>query len=195
MMYKQSDEIEVINGQIKKIGDRFIFLSRLDKIFHLGGIMVAIISKLPEVGLEHLQWIEHNSFNSGMPEEYILWTVISHPGSGEWIRDGYDATGNYYHYQEEKEKALIRDRCLLKILKISSNNSDPLPVNDTLSAQPLSEFEYSVLTEDLEGYPDIARSILQHFKLDSLKDLPQSQLKAVRNQIKRLKRTHENFVN
>lgn len=195
MIIKKSKEYSGVDEAIKEINERFIYLPPLEKIVHLGGIADAILKSMDSPrGLTLVQYLVKNDFlTHDNPYEYVLWTVIQHKVTSEWVARGDDATGQTYQYLDEAEKPIFRNKCLIKALDIGTEAKDEsAPLSE--KKFPLSDFEYNVLSEDLFGYPDIAKSIMNHFKVNSLKEIPRSEINTVRTQIKRIKRTHEDYI-
>ena len=191
---KKSKTFDVIDDRLKEVSEIFMYLPPLEKIVHLGGIADAIMKMIESHHLILVQYLEKNSFlTQNQPYEYTFWTVIQHKVTGEWVATGEDAAGDKYHYLDDFEKPIARNKFLIKALHIGlevKDESTPLAAPSV----PLTEFEYNVILEDLHGYPDIASSIMKHFKVESLQEIPRSEINNVRAQIKRIKRTHEDYI-
>lgn len=54
--------------------------------------------------------------------------------------------------------------------------------------------EYTSLMWELDGWPDITTQIHKHYKISSINLLPRREVLSVRNRIKEIKKTHENYI-
>lgn len=180
---------------------------------NLQAILDAVRESLASNGLGFYQYIELLDEGSGAA---LLRTVLGHE-SGQYISSCARvitgktdrATGNIYEIHKRFHA--------LMILGIAPSKNDPMAFDDNgnelADQQLISEIRkpknpqkesvdrndvvskelYDELLIELEGYPDIARDILEVHGIETLADLPRSEYHRARQKILKIKRTYEEF--
>lgn len=67
-----------------------------------------------------------------------------------------------------------------------------VPVLEPIMFQttPLTPEQADIIRDDLEGIEDITQTVLRHYQINSIDDLPQEEFKLIRLNIKRIKRNY-----
>lgn len=67
-----------------------------------------------------------------------------------------------------------------------------VPVLEPIRFQttPLTPEQADIIRDDLEGIEDITQTVLRHYQINSIDDLPQEEFKLIRLNIKRIKRNY-----
>ncbi len=87
--------------------------------------------------------------------------------------------------EEEYDKKIIGD------MRKSNNQETP---KKSEFAVTISKEQYDDLMFELEGYPEIAKGLQEFFKIKTVADLPADQIYFARDKIRRLKKTHDEYV-
>jgi hypothetical protein len=187
------------------------------KFSNLQGILLAVRESLASNGLAFYQFIELLDEGSGAA---LLRTILGHE-SGQYIsstarvvRGKSDRqTGNIYEIHKRFHA--------LMILGIAPSTNDPMAFDDNgeelaeqvlidelrkpknPNMQPVIETNYKTVNKDqynellieLEGFEEIAKDMLDVYKIETLADLPQEEYHKARAKILKLKRTHETYLN
>lgn len=145
----------------------------------------------------------------------FLWTSICHE-SGQYMRScarfiektTIRETGNYLEMLKRMET--------MNILGIAPSKNDPIFFDDNgeLNAETyvlnelkkplekqnlstgeiISNHQYNDLMIELEGYPALAKDIMQRYSIGTLADLPKNEYHPAIQKIRRIKKTNEEYT-
>jgi hypothetical protein len=214
----RSEEINLIMGALAKAqGSYKPLIANEDfagrKYSNLQAIREATRDSLSANALAFYQYIELLDEGSGAA---LLHTILGHE-SGQWISScarvikckNQRDTSNSYEI-EKRVHALM-------VLGIAPSENDPICFDDNgeaLAEQALVETfrkpmdskkeelnrdnvinktEYNELMIELDGYPDIAKDIMQVYEIQTIADLPREEYHKVRAKILKIKRNIEEF--
>ena len=80
---------------------------------------------------------------------------------------------------------------IIESLQKSKDSKLPKDVREEV----ITNDRYKDLMWELEGFEDIAKGIMEKYDIESLADLPNSEYHQTLASIKRIKKTHERYVN
>lgn len=184
------------------------------KFANLQAILESVREALSSNGLAFYQNVELLDEGGG---QQLLKTIIAH-SSGQWISTmARIIAGASFRETFNCIEAYRRLNALL-LLGIAPSDNDPLIKDDNgleehdrqiLSAlrnpdkpiakktefvDTISNDQYGELMHELEGYDIITKQIQETYNISSLADLPKSEYYTTVGRIRKLKRTHEEFV-
>lgn len=214
----RSDTIDLISGALAKAQGAYkTLIPNQDcpggKFANLQAILECVKQPLSDNGLAFYQHIELLDEGSGAS---LLKTIISH-SSGQWISTSARVVaGSTFRETFNAIEAYRRLHALL-ILGIAPSGNDPLLQDDNgvrefdesmlkalrkpQHAVKKSEFvdviskeQYDDLMFELEGFEEIAKGIMEFYKISSVADLPKSEYHSTVARIRKIKATHEQYV-
>lgn len=179
---------------------------------NLQAILLAVKESLSSNGISFYQNIELLDEGSGA---LLLWTQLSHE-SGQYISSCTRIIpGATFRETFNMIEAYRRVNALL-LLGIAPSGKDPLLYDDNGASQAervyiknartfkipekahvpdaISIEEYNDLMWDLEEFPDIVKNIQKHYGITTLADLPRTEYHNAKAQIRKIKKTHEDYV-
>lgn len=182
------------------------------KFANLTAILDACRESLSTNGLSFYQFIELLDEGSGAS---LLWTTLSHESNQYISSCSRVIPGSTFRETFNNIEAYKRLSALL-ILGIAPIGKDPLIYDDNGASQAEKAFvrntrsnrlmpkshvpeaisidEYEDLMWELESFPEIVKSILKHYDIVSIADLPKSEFHNAKSQIRKIKKTHEDYV-
>lgn len=217
-MNYRSDNIDLITGAMAKAQGSYKVLVPNEKaaggmFANLQAVIESVKGSLSENGLAFYQYVELLDEGAGAS---LLKTIISHE-SGQWISTvARIVTGTTFRETFNCIEAYRRLHALL-LLGIAPSPGDPLIKDDNgleqqdkvilqslrkpNEAPPKSEHtdtitsdQYDDIMFELEGYDVITKGIQEFYKISSLADLPKTEFYNVQARIRKLKKTHEEYV-
>ena len=182
------------------------------KFANLQAILESVREALSTNGLSFYQQVELLQEGNGVS---LLHSVVSH-SSGQWISTSSRIVPGPTFRETFNCIEAYRRLSALLLLGIAPSDNDPLIHDDNgqeqqekemvrnIKAPELalkSEFpetitadQYKELMFELDGFPDIAKGIQVFYKISSIADLPKGEYYVVQNKIRKLKKTHEDYV-
>ncbi len=145
----------------------------------------------------------------------IIWTTLGHE-SGQWMKScsRVVSSGTF----REKFNAIENYKRLsaCNVLGIAPSNGDPLlrdddgiheieletikkmkdpakPVIRSENIDLITTDQYDDLIHSLDGYEEIAQSLLDFYRIKTIADLPRTELYEARDRIRRLKQTYDDL--
>jgi len=182
------------------------------KFANLSAILESVREALSINGLSFYQQVELLDAGEGSS---LLKSVISH-NSGQWISTVSRIVPGATFRETFNMIESYRRLSALLLLGIAPSSYDPVIRDDNGEEQldkatlenlrkpdskRTSEFvdtitseQYKDLMSELDGYEEIAKGIQVFYKISSIADLPKSEYYTVQGKIRRLKKTHEDYV-
>jgi hypothetical protein len=148
----------------------------------------------------------------------LLHTNLGH-GSGQWISSTARVVVGKIDRQNGNSIEFYKRAHACAILGVAPSTTDPELFDDNgeqqfehqtvegLKKSPdgklpkevreevISNDRYNTLMWELESFDDLAKDIMEKYSIESLADLPNSEYHRVFAQIKRIKTTHERYLN
>ncbi len=184
------------------------------KFASLTDILVAVKEALSSNGLAFYQYIELLDEGSGAS---LLRTTVGHE-SGQYISTvARVVPGKTFRETFNGIEAYRRLNALL-ILGIAPSGNDPLIMDDngveqqeqvileelrkpkevkakpSVHADTITKDQYTDLMYELEGFDDIAKGIQDFYQITTIADLPKDQYHIAAAKIRKIKKTHEEYV-
>jgi hypothetical protein len=78
--------------------------------------------------------------------------------------------------------------------EILANLKKPENIVKSEFVETITAEQYKDLMIELDGYADIAKGVQVFYKISSIADLPKSEYYTVQGKIRKLKKTHEEYV-
>ena len=183
------------------------------KFANLQAILESVREALSTNGLSFYQQIELLQEGNGV---CLLHSVLSH-SSGQWISTSSRVIPGQTFRETFNGIESYRRLSALLLLGIAATGNDPLIQDDNGTQEQEKEIikkmkqpdkvpvgrdfietitgdQYKELMFELDGYPDIAKGILVFYKISSIADLPKTEYYTVQGKIRKLKRTHEEYM-
>lgn len=137
--------------------------------------LTVLVSNGQDISMAYLEDInQHNRYKARTRKD-------KYPIKIEWQSENYDwgwYTETITHWMELPQ---LPEKAPVKIVK--------------KVGPPISKEQYAVLMNMLDSYPDIVKSIHANYKITTLADLSTSDYEWARQEIKRLIKTHEQYLN
>lgn len=182
------------------------------KFANLTSILEASREALSANSLSFYQYIELLDEGSGAS---LLWTVLSHESNQYISSCSRVIPGSTFRETFNNIEAYKRLNALL-ILGIAPVGKDPLIYDDNGASQAekvmvrtlrsarmmpkshvpetITSDEYEDLMWELEEFPEVVKSILKHYDITSIADLPKTEFHNAKAQIRKIKKTHEDYI-
>lgn len=206
--YKSDDISAVVGSLAKAQGSYKTLIANEDGPYGMFANLQAIIAATRESlslnGLSFYQYVELQDEGSGAS---LLWSTIAHEG-GQYIASG--ARIMQEHFAKIEDYKRIHAYLILGIAPVGR---DPLLIHEqdaiekmaaTKPRAPkyirpshsnsLTTDEYNDLMWELEEYPEVAKSILKYYSISTIADLPREEYYPAKAQIKKIKKTHEDYA-
>lgn len=219
----RSSEINQIMGSLAKAQGSYKKLIPNEeapggKFSNLQAILDAVRESLANNGLAFYQYIELLDEGSGAA---LLRTILGHE-SGQYISStarvvrgkNERQTGNIYEIHKRFHA--------LMILGIAPSSNDPMAFDDNgeelaeqqliddlrkpkkiedgkivtkqpISSETVNKDQYNELVIELDGFPEIAQSMMEVYRIETLADLPKDEYHKCMDKIRRLKKTEEDY--
>lgn len=186
------------------------------KYANLQAILDSVRDALSSNGLGFYQYVELLDEGSGAA---LLWTVLGHE-SGQYVRSCARVftgktdrqTGNIYEIHKrfhalmvlgiapsdhdpvafDDNGAELADFQVLEQLKKPTNYAKASDQSDYI--ERISNDQYNDLLIELEGYPDIAKGVMDTYAIDTLADLPKEQYHQAANKVRLIKKRHQDYL-
>jgi|ERR1700761_5365218 len=217
-IYRSIDINEIMGALAKAQGSYKHLVANQDapggKFSNLQAILAAVRESLANNGLGFYQYIELLDEGSGAA---LLKTTLGH-SSGQYISscarvimgNTERQTGNIYEIHKRLHA--------LMILGIAPSDNDPIAFDDNgeiIAEQHLisslrkvdnpqkerinkwevvNNNQYEELLREVDGYPKIAKEIQEKHNIQTIADLPASQYHKAIMEIRRIKKTHEDYL-
>lgn len=185
------------------------------KFANLTAILEAVREPLAKNGISFYQYIELLDEGSGAS---LLKTVLGH-SSGQFISSfARLIPGKTFRDTFNTVEGLRRVHALL-ILGIAPSDSDPLIKDDngveqfeaaivaeirkpektkveekSYSPETINKDQYTDLMYELEGFEEIAEGIQKYYNIPTIADMPRDQYHIAIAKIRKIKKTHEEYV-
>jgi hypothetical protein len=182
------------------------------KFANLQAILESVREALSSNGLSFYQQVELLNEGNGVS---LLHSVVSH-SSGQWISTSSRIVPGPTFRETFNCIEAYRRLSALLLLGIAPSGNDPLVRDDNGEEQQEKEIlsnlkkpenivkgefvetitaeQYKDLMIELDGYGEIAKGIQTFYKISSIADLPKSEYYTVQGKIRKLKKTHEEYV-
>jgi hypothetical protein len=214
----RSPEINQIMGALAKAQGSYKKLKANEesaggkKFANLQAILDAVKDSLANNGLGFYQYIELLDEGSGAA---LLRTVLGHE-SGQYISSCARvvagktdrATGNIYEVHKRFHA--------LMLLGIAPSENDPMAFDDNgdlladerileelkkpreqqklHTEETVTKEQYNDLMIELEGYPELVKDIQDTYDIETLADLPKAEYHIALGKLRRIKKTHDEYV-
>jgi len=182
------------------------------KYANLQAIMEATRPALSKNELAFYQYIDIQDEGSGAS---LLISMLSH-SSGEWLSSRARivlgktdrATGNIYEIHKRYHALMLLGIAPLKGDPLSfDDNGESLAKEQVLDnlkkpetakihitdTEPITKDQYDDLLIELKNYKDIVKEILETYNIETLADLPRERYHPALQEIRRLKKIHEDY--
>lgn len=213
----RSDDINLIMAALSKAQGSYKSLQPNEdmaggRFANLTAILDAVRDSLSANEIAFYQYLELKDEGSGAS---LLWTSLAH-SSGQYIATcSRVVVGQTF---KETFNAIERYKRLsaLSLLGIAPVGRDPLIHDDNgvqeedritlrnsrrekntskaIESESISTEQYEDLMWELEKYPDIVKGIQKYYNISSIADLPKSEFYNAKAQIRKIKKTHEDYA-
>lgn len=189
--------------------------STVGKFANLQAILDSTREALSSNNLAFFQHIKLLDEGSGAA---LLRTILGHD-SGQWISSTARVVVGKTDRQSGNSIEFHKRLHACTILGVAPSKTDPMLFDDNgeeqfeehivsslrksddgklpqdVREEVINKERYDDLMHELSGYEDIARGIMEKYDIKSLADLPNSEYHRTIASIRRIKRTHEMYVN
>ena len=189
--------------------------SSVGKFANLQAILDATRESLSANAVSFFQYIQLLDEGSGAA---LLHTVLGHD-SGQWISSTARVIIGNTDRQSGNSIETHKRIHAATLLGIAPSKNDPVMIDDNgeeqfenhiieslqkskdsklpkdVREEVITNDRYKDLMWELEGFEDIAKGIMEKYDIESLADLPNSEYHQTLASIKRIKKTHERYVN
>lgn len=218
-MEERSVDINMIMGALAKAQGSYKKLianedSPAGKFANLEAILEATKEGRSANNLAFYQYIKLLDEGSGAA---LLRTILGHD-SGQWIASTARVVIGKTDRQNGNSIEFHKRMHACTILGIAPSKTDPLLFDDNGEEQfekyiveglrkddsklpkeareeVITKERYDDLMHELNGFEDIARGIMEKYNIESLADLPNSEYHRTVASIRRIKKTHEMYLN
>lgn len=179
---------------------------------NLGAILEAVKESLSTNGLSFFYHIELLDEGSGAS---LLWATLGHC-SGQYMSSGSRIIQESTFIETWNNTEAYKRMHAYLLLGIAPTGTDPLfyddngvmqadrlriknirenkPAPRSYMAEVISTDEYDDIMWELNDYPEIVKSLQKHYGLSSIADLPKSEYHPAKAQIRKIKKTHEEYI-